>query len=202
MSLLAPSLPSHEPQKCLCKASGLCRHMVAPQTWWTWISHWRIPWQTFRWLAPLTCKDPRCCREEGKRTGFVCKWIHSYEKDFLSGCSLNDLLPTRVRPKTPDWRGWLYRWTPLTRCFDICARRTWQLGSTLPPPTTDLPPLTSHWPAEAGLTWAWRKPAPEGLDGLSSLRDDMGLKQSACFIHQQQGMRLTCFDQVKNTKSN
>lgn len=93
-----------------------------------------------------------------------------FHTNFLSGT----LLLTRVLPGSPHWRGWLYHWTPLSRCCDTCVRMRRELESTLPPPTTVLHLFqTSRWPAEVWLTWAWRKTVSGGLDGLSGLREDM-----------------------------
>lgn len=90
----APSLPSPAPRKCPCRASGPGPRTAAPQTWWTWRSRWRTPWQTFRWPAPPTCTGLRCCGEEkeqlswyisGKKMLLLSAWNLMFNTHKLSG---------------------------------------------------------------------------------------------------------------------
>lgn len=81
------------------------------------------------------------------------------------------VLPTRVQLKSPDWRGWLYRWTARSRCCDSYGRRGRDPAHTPPPPTTGLPlSLNPQCPAGVSLTRVWRKPeSGSHLDGPSAL---------------------------------
>ena len=123
-------------------------------------------------------------RDEGESSPATIIILISWQIKFV-------LLPTRVQPKSPDWRGWLYHWTPRSLYSHTWAQRRWEQASTPPPSTTGLrPSLTSCWPAEVSPTWAWRKRAPAGLGGLRGLggKGKPGVKSNCRTDHSDQGI--------------